>query len=81
MLQRDSPPVRPVQRGNIRELGPQEGPPEVAELIAACMQREPLCRPSARDVCRCADAAAQVKLCQHWAPWHRPDRKLSWEMS
>lgn len=68
-----------MQRGNIRELNPQEGPPEVAELIAACMQREPLCRPSARDVCRCAEAAAQVKLCQPALPGHRPDLKLSWK--
>lgn len=41
-----------LQRGGIREVTAEEAPPEVAALIAACMQREPLCRPSAREVCR-----------------------------
>ena len=43
------------QRGTIRDvLVPSECPQEVADLIAACMQRDAKARPSAREVCRCA---------------------------
>ena len=38
----------------------------MVELIAACMQREPLCRPSARDVCRCVTCAGANHACRLW---------------
>jgi hypothetical protein len=66
------------QRGVMRDpVVPDDCPQEVADIIAACMQRDTYARPAAKEVCRWVPTSRQpaaaplthhVSACYHQLP-------------